>query len=108
MIKKLALACAALALAAAPLAAGAGGSWTGYITDSHCGAKGAVKEHTADCVEKCVKGGAKAQLVAADKTYDLDGTAKVKDLVGSKVTLKGTLDEKTNTIKVESAAKAEN
>jgi hypothetical protein len=89
---------------------GKAGSWTGFITDSHCGKKGAVKDHTADCVEKCVKGGDKAQILndADGKAYNIDGWDKVKGLMGAKVTVKGSLDEKTGTIKVASAEKAAN
>jgi len=89
---------------------GKAGSWTGFITDSHCGKRGAVKDHTADCVEKCVKGGDKAQIMneADGKAYNLDGWDKVKTLMGGKVTVKGSLDEKTATIKVTSAEKAAN
>ncbi|HEY7412780.1 MAG TPA: hypothetical protein VII13_18715 [Vicinamibacteria bacterium] len=85
------------------------GEWTGYITDTHCGAKGATKEHTAGCVEKCMKGGSKAQIMnEADKAiYDLDSFDKVKTLVGSRVTVKGTLDSEKKLIAVDSAAKAE-
>jgi hypothetical protein len=95
-------------LASLPLyAAGTAGKWTGYITDTHCGKKGATKDHTADCVQKCMKGGSKAQIVndADGKIYDLDSFDKVKTMVGQKVTVKGTLDDK-NTITVESAEKA--
>lgn len=89
---------------------GKAGSWTGFVTDSHCGKRGAVKEHTADCVEKCVKGGDKAQIMneADGKAYNIDGWDKVKGLMGGKVTVKGSLDEKTATIKVASAEKAAN
>jgi hypothetical protein len=88
---------------------GKAGSWTGFITDSHCGKRGAAKEHTADCVEKCVKGGDKAQILneADGKAYTIDGWDKVKGLMGGKVTVKGSLDEKT-AIKVTSAEKAAN
>jgi hypothetical protein len=57
-----------------------------------------------------MKAGTKAQIWidAEKKGINLDGFDKVKTLVGSKVTVKGTLDSKTNTIKVESAAKAVN
>jgi hypothetical protein len=84
------------------------GEWTGYITDSHCGEKGANKEHTADCVEKCMKGGSKAQLFneADKKFYELDSFDKVKALVGSKVTIKGSLNAETHTITVDSATKS--
>jgi hypothetical protein len=103
---------AALCLVAAPALraadAPAKGEWTGYITDGHCAAKGANKEHPAACVEKCMKAGTKAQIwiEAENKGIDLDDFAKVKALMGDKVTVKGTLDPKTHTIAVESAAKA--
>ena len=100
---------AVAALISAVLAAPAfAGQWTGYITDTHCGKNGATKDHTAKCVEKCMKGGSKAQIFneADQKIYDLDSFDKVKPLVGSKVTVSGSLDAASNTIKVESAAKA--
>ena len=103
---------AVLFLAGAPalLAADAPakGEWTGFVTDGHCGAKGANKDHTADCVDKCMKGGTKAQIwIDADKKgIDLDSFDKVKALMGDKVTVKGTLDPQTHVITVESAEKA--
>jgi hypothetical protein len=93
--------------AAKPAATAAATAWTGYITDTHCGKNGATKDHTAACVQKCMKGGSKAQLFneADSKLYDLDSFDKVKDLVGKKVTIKGTIDTATNTITVQSAEK---
>jgi ABC-type glycerol-3-phosphate transport system substrate-binding protein len=32
------------------------GSWTGWVSDANCGAKGANAAHK-DCLDKCVKGG---------------------------------------------------
>ena len=113
-VKALLALAAVLALAAAPVVlaadAPARGEWTGYVTDGHCGEKGANKDHTADCVEKCMKAGTKAQIwIEADKKgINLDSFEKVKALVGSKVTVKGTLDTKTNTIQVDTASKAAN
>ncbi len=94
--------------AAKSAATAAASSWTGYITDTHCGKNGATKDHSAACVEKCMKGGSKAQLYsdADGKLYDLDSFDKVKTMVGKKVTIKGTLDASTNTISVQSAEKA--
>lgn len=84
------------------------GEWTGYITDTHCGKNGATKDHTAACVEKCMKGGSRPQIwnEADQKLYNLDGFDRVRGLVGSRVIVKGTLDTATNTIAVDSAAKA--
>lgn len=91
-------------------AAAASGQWTGYITDTHCAEKGANKEHTAQCVEMCMKGGAKVQIMneADKKMYTLDSFDKVKPLMGNKVTITGKFDASTKTITVESAAKAAN
>lgn len=88
--------------------AAAQAEWTGYVTDTHCGAKGATQDHTAACVEKCIKGGSKAQILneADGKIYNLDSFDKLKDLVGVKVTIKGSYVEGTNTIVVQSASKA--
>ena len=85
------------------------GEWTGYITDTHCAGKGANKDHTAGCVEKCMKGGSHAQILneADGKLYNLAAfDAKVKPLVGKKVTVKGSLDKDSNTITVDTAAAA--
>ena len=109
MRKLLSFAAAATLLAALPLlAAGTAGTWTGFVTDTHCGTKGATKDHTADCVQKCMKGGSKAQIwnEADGKIYNLDSFDKVKTLVGKKVTIKGSLDADKNTITVDSAEKA--
>jgi hypothetical protein len=107
-MKKLIGTAALAALCLAPLTALAD-EWTGFITDTHCGKNGAAKEHTADCIEKCIKGGSKPQLWSESdqKGYNLDSFAKVKPLMGGKVTVTGKLDAATNTIAVESAAKAD-
>ena len=44
---------------------------------------------------------------ADQKAYSLDSFDKVKPLMGGKVTVKGKLDAATNTITVESAARAD-
>jgi len=102
---------AAAVVLAAPLAIaadGAKGEWTGYVTDTHCGANGATRDHTAGCVEKCIKGGSKAELYVESekKSYTLNDFSKVKALVGQKVTIKGTQDPASGVITIESAAKA--
>ena len=107
-MKKMLAFVAAVLFSALPLAADAN-TWTGYITDPHCGKKGASPEHTADCVEKCIKDGSKSQIQAESdgKAYNLDDFEKVRAFVGQKVTIHGTLDPKNNTIKVASVSKAE-
>jgi hypothetical protein len=86
-----------LAVAATLLAGGftlaADGSWTGYISDSACGVKGA-KEGQADCTTKCVKEhGAKYVFVndADKKVYAIDDQDKVAAHSGHHVTVKGSV-----------------
>jgi Protein of unknown function (DUF5818) len=75
------------------------GEWTGYISDSKCGAKGAKDEH-ADCAVKCVKGGAAPVFVSDGKVYKIDDASKVQDHIGHKVTITGEL--KGDTVEVDS------
>ncbi len=83
-----------LALCAAALTFAADGSWTGYISDSMCGAKGANEKH-ADCAAKCVKEqGAKYVFVndADQKVYVIDAQDKVAAHAGHHVIVKGTVE----------------
>lgn len=75
-----------------------GESMTGYISDSKCGLKGANDEH-ADCSVKCVKGGATPVFVADGKVYKISDTSMVEKHVGHKVTVDGTVEGDTITLK---------
>ena len=75
------------------------GEWTGYISDSKCGAKGAKDAH-ADCTASCVKGGASPVFVTDGKVYKIEETSKVQDHIGHKVTITGEL--KGETVQIES------
>lgn len=93
MNKRFTMAVAATLFAGA-LAMAADGSWTGYISDSACGAKGA-KEGQAECTTKCVKEhGAKYVFVndADKKVYAIDAQDKVAAHAGHHVTVKGSVD----------------
>jgi hypothetical protein len=84
----------ALVFCAATIALGADGSWTGYISDSHCGAKGARDGH-ADCATKCVKehGGTYVFVNDADhKVYNIDNQEKAAPHAGHHVTVKGSVE----------------
>ncbi|HUI51144.1 MAG TPA: hypothetical protein VLX60_05130 [Terriglobales bacterium] len=83
----------ALSLCAAVLTFGGGGSWTGYISDSGCGAKGANEKH-AECAAKCVnEKGAKYVFVndADHKVYNIDDQKTVAAHAGHHVVVKGTI-----------------
>jgi len=72
------------------------GSWTGYITDSKCGVRGA-HEGAGECATKCVKEGAKYVFVddADKKVYAVDAQDKVAAHAGHHVTVTGTVDGDT-------------
>jgi hypothetical protein len=78
-------------------------SWTGWISDSGCGAKGAKAEHKG-CTLKCVKGGAKYVFVnseSKDVVPIANQDAVTEGNVGMEVKVTGTLtDDKS--IKVDS------
>ena len=67
------------------------GTWTGYISDSHCGAKG-NKEGHAECAAKCIKEGATPVFVIGEKVYTITDAKKVSKFIGQKVTITGTMN----------------
>src|ERR1700739_679797 len=85
-------------VASAPVFAG-DGRWTGYITDSKCGAK-AAHEGAEECTVKCMKAGAKLVFVndADKKVYAIadQDQDKVTAHAGHHVTVKGS--EKGDTL----------
>ena len=78
-------------------------SWTGWITDEHCGAKGAKAEH-ASCAKKCMDQGGKLVFFnsADQKLYSLDNQKLAEEHLGHEVVVTGTADG--TSIKVESIA----
>jgi Protein of unknown function (DUF5818) len=102
MVKRIAItAVAGLLLASIALTAQKNatksGTWSGWVTDTSCEAKGANAQHAA-CATKCVKEqGAKYALYnAADKkVYVLDPQDKAAPHAGHEVTVNGTLDGDT-------------
>ena len=78
----------------------AGDSWTGYISDEHCGIKH-YGGKGAECAAKCVKGGAKAVFVTDGKILALDKQDLATPHVGHNVKITGTLDAEKKAIAVE-------
>jgi xylose isomerase len=86
-------------------------SFTGTITDSGC----AKADHKAmnmgtdeQCVKACVKAhGATYVLWDGRKTYELSDQKTPEQFAAKKVMVEGTLDAKTNTIKVASIKAAQ-
>ena len=66
------------------------GTWTGYISDSHCGAKGNHEGHAA-CAKKCIKEGYAPVFVVGEKVYAINDPKKVSQYIGEKVTITGTI-----------------
>ena len=66
-------------------------SWTGWITDEHCGAKGASADHKG-CALKCAKDHNAALVFynnADKKIYKLDKQDEAKAHVGAEVVVTG-------------------
>jgi len=106
-MKKQWLVLAALVLVAGlAFAAGQEGTWTGVITDTHCGYK---PHHTAACVNICVADhGAKYALANPEngKLYILEPQDKAAPLANENVKVAGTLEGDTIRIKtIEKAGK---
>jgi hypothetical protein len=84
----------ALVLCVGALTFAADGSWTGYISDSHCGAKGAKDGH-AECAAKCVKEHDAKYVFVDDKdhkVYNIDAQDKVAAHAGHHVVVKGSVE----------------
>lgn len=67
-------------------------SWTGWISDSKCGAKGANATHAA-CAKKCVGAGEKPVLVTDQdqKVVAIDNPDAVSSEIGQHVQVKGSM-----------------
>ena len=107
MNKRLLVAASVVLTGGLALAAGQAGTWTGVITDTHCGYK---PQHTASCVNTCVMDrGAKYALANPQdkKVYVLEPQEKAAPLANENVKITGTLSGDIIQIKtIEKVAKA--
>jgi len=94
-----------IATALISAALGCAATFTGTITDDMCGkdSHAGMKMGTDEkCVTECVKGmNAKYALNDGQNVYVLSDQKTPAKFAAKKVTVTGTLDEKTKTIKVE-------
>ncbi len=67
-------------------------SMKGWISDAHCGAKGAKTGHK-DCAQKCAQMGEKLVFVpdGGDKVMQIDNQGAVTAQAGNHVDVKGTV-----------------
>jgi type 1 fimbria pilin len=111
-VKRLTLIFLAVAALSAVLVTAQGKqTFTGMITDSECpaGDHSAMQmgPDDASCTISCVENhGALYLLFHGDGSYNLSDQKAPKAFAGKKVTVTGTLDAKTNTIKVDSITAA--
>lgn len=71
-------------------------TWTGVVSDSNCGAKhSTASDAAAECVKKCITGGATYVLVSGGKVYELSDQSKFADFAGKSVKVTGTLKGKS-------------
>ncbi len=97
--------------ATAAFAAGPAQTFTGVITDSMCGKSHKAMGVTPDgkCVRDCVHSDPsryKYSLYDGKSVYVLSDQQTPERFAGQKVTVKGVLDPKTNTIRVDTIAGA--
>lgn len=88
---------AGVSMAAPKQAAKKASSWVGYVTDSMCTSKGVAAMTNAECVKKCIDGGAKYVLydTRSKKVYQLDPQSAVAEHGAHHVRISGTLDGDT-------------
>ena len=73
-------------------------NFTGVVMDQKCSGQAAMKTNSA-CIEKCIKGGSPAVLVAPDgKVYKIANQDKVTAEAGKSVTVDGKLSGDTITV----------
>lgn len=92
------------------LAAAAGQTFTGEVSDSMCGAKHAMAGDKAACTRACVKKGSSYALVVGDKVYSLKtedqkALAELDKLAGENAKVTGTAEGETITVSKVAAAK---
>ena len=105
MVSVFAFALALSSVAFAGDKAAAPTAMTGWIVDSFCGAKNANAEGQG-CAKDCYKKGAKLELVADGKTYQISDQKAAAEHLGHEVVITGTLDKDTIKVdKIEAAKK---
>jgi hypothetical protein len=79
----------------------------GYIGDSKCAATHNTSAQDADCVKKCIAGGAKPVFVDDDKkqVWAIDNPDAVKDVEGKPVTVMATPDSSAMTVHIDKVVK---
>ena len=82
-----------------------GDSWTGWITDTQCGANGAKEGH-GDCAKRCAGRGEKLALIDSEgHLFVLEPQEKAAESAGEYVKVTGTLAD--GTIQIEAIEAAE-
>ncbi len=73
----------------------------GWVSDSKCGAMHGAKSPDAECVAKCIKGGASPVFVDADgKVWTIDDPDAVKGHYGHHVSVEAKVDPATKSVHV--------
>lgn len=76
-------------------------TYTGVITDTVCGSQHNMKGHSdADCAKMCAKASGQYALFDGQNVFKLSDQKTPAKVAAQKVKVTGTLDPKTNTIKV--------
>ena len=71
-------------------------SFSGFVSDDMCAKKG--KANSAECAQKCIKGGAAPVLVVGDKVYKVSNPDTLVAHAGHNVTVDGSVKGDTITV----------
>jgi hypothetical protein len=73
-------------------------TWTGFITDTHCGTKSQSANNKASnlhCIELCVQKGSRYGLLSGDKVYVLEPQTEAAKYAAESVKVTGTITDDT-------------
>ena len=80
------------------VAAGNPHTWTGYVTDTHCGTHRQVTSRMTpdlNCIRLCVKKGSKYGLWSGNRVYVLEPQTRAAEFAAKKVVVTGTIEGRT-------------
>lgn len=88
----------ALLLCLPLLCRAADSSWTGYVTDTHCGTncqRTSSMKPDLKCIQECVRKGSKYGLWSGNRVYVLEPQKEAASFAAQNVTVTGTLHNDT-------------
>jgi hypothetical protein len=92
------LAAIALCCSAAAVSGSSDSSWTGYVTDTHCGThcqRTSAMKPDLQCIRACVRKGSKYGLWSGNHVYTLEPQSEAASYAAQNVEVRGTMRNDT-------------